>query len=175
MARLELVSRFIEGSGSAADRQEGGDVDGELEGAAAGVGWEGDRAEMSFEAGGEGVGTGGFHQAEADEVPLGVDPEVLLIPLPGHSAGHTGVAVRDGEGWMLHCGDAYFNRSEMGTPPVAPKGIAAFERVIAADNKARMHNQERLRELAADHGDEVRLFCAHDHVELEREQGSPPA
>lgn len=107
---------------------------------------------------------------ESVRVLPGVDPEVLLIPLPGHSAGHTGVAVRDGDGWMLHCGDAYFNRTELETPPLPPKGIAAFERIIAADNAARMNNQQRLRELAAGHGDEVRLFCAHDHVELEGEQ-----
>ncbi|MCB0865793.1 MAG: MBL fold metallo-hydrolase [Solirubrobacterales bacterium] len=100
----------------------------------------------------------------------GVDPEVLLIPLPGHSAGHTGVAVRDGDGWLLHCGDAYFNRCELETPPVAPKGIAAFEGIIAADNDARLANQQRLRELAAAHSDEVRLVCAHDHVELEGER-----
>ena len=41
---------------------------------------------------------------------------------------------------------------------------------MAADNSARVANQARLRELARDHGDEVRLFCAHDPVELEREQ-----
>jgi hypothetical protein len=41
---------------------------------------------------------------------------------------------------------------------------------MAADEGARRRNQERLRELAREHGDEVRLFCAHDHVELKREQ-----
>ncbi|HTR89992.1 MAG TPA: MBL fold metallo-hydrolase, partial [Solirubrobacteraceae bacterium] len=35
--------------------------------------------------------------------------EIVLIPLAGHTRGHTGVAIRDGEGWLLHCGDAYFN------------------------------------------------------------------
>ena len=40
---------------------------------------------------------------------------------------------------------------------------------MAQDAKARGANQERLRELARGHGDEVRLFCAHDPVELERE------
>ncbi len=107
---------------------------------------------------------------ESVSILPGVEPEVLMIPLAGHSVGHTAVAVRDGEGWMLHCGDGYFNRSEMATPPSAPPGIAAFQRIIAADNKARMANQERLRELLADHGEDVRIFCAHDHVELEREQ-----
>ena len=37
---------------------------------------------------------------ESVRVLPGVDPEVLLIPLPGHSAGHTGVAIRNGDGWM---------------------------------------------------------------------------
>jgi len=37
----------------------------------------------------------------------GARDDVLLIPLPGHSRGHCGVAVKTGEGWLLHCGDAY--------------------------------------------------------------------
>ena len=45
-----------------------------------------------------------------------------------------------------------------------------FQNLTAADNKARKSNQERLRELAARHGDEVTLLCSHDPHELEREQ-----
>ena len=109
---------------------------------------------------------------EAIRVMPGTDPEVLLIPLVGHSRGHTGVAVRDpdGSGWMLHCGDAYFHRDEIGTPPHCPPGLRVFQAAMADDGSARVKNQERLRELARDHGDEVRLFCAHDPVELQREQ-----
>ncbi len=40
-------------------------------------------------------------------------PRSLLIPLVGHSRGHSGIAVRDGDGWILHCGDAYFHRNEV--------------------------------------------------------------
>jgi hypothetical protein len=32
----------------------------------------------------------------------------------------------------------------------------------------RSRNQDRLRELARDHGDEIELFCSHDPLELER-------
>jgi 4-hydroxy-3-methylbut-2-enyl diphosphate reductase IspH len=39
---------------------------------------------------------------------------------------------------------------------------------MAADGSARSNNEQRLRELAREHGDEVRMFCAHDPVELER-------
>jgi len=99
-----------------------------------------------------------------------LEAEVLLIPLLGHSRGHTGVAIRDGDGWLLHCGDSYFNHREMQTPPSCPPVLRFFQNITASDNKARRANQERLRELAARHGDEVTLFCAHDPHELKREQ-----
>ena len=108
---------------------------------------------------------------ESIRVMPGVDPEVLLIPLPGHSRGHCAIAVRDAEGWMLHCGDAYFHRNEMASPPSCPPGLRLFQRGLSADNDARVANQERIRELSRDHGDEVRVFCAHDAVELERSAG----
>lgn len=118
------------------------------------------------------------HDADGDEwlgfagirILPGIDAEILLIPLLGHSRGHTGVAIRSGEGWMLHCGDSYFNHAEMQTPPSCPPVMRFFQNLTASDGKARRANQERLRELAARHGDEVTLFCAHDPHELEREQ-----
>jgi glyoxylase-like metal-dependent hydrolase (beta-lactamase superfamily II) len=117
-----------------------------------------------------GAGGDSWFGFESTRILPGLDPEILMIPLPGHSRGHTAVAVRDGEGWLLHCGDAYFHRNEMSMPPSCPPGLRIFQRLMAADEDARQRNQERLRELARDHGEEVRLFCAHDHLELEREQ-----
>lgn len=98
----------------------------------------------------------------------GIDAEVLLIPLLGHSVGHTGVAIKDGEGWLLHCGDAYFDRREMAVPPSCPPMLRFFQNLTASDNPTRKSNQERLRELNAAHGDEVRLLCSHDPHELEQ-------
>ena len=109
---------------------------------------------------------------ESIRVLPGVAPEVLMIPLIGHSRGHAGIAVRDGDGWLLHCGDAYFNRNEIKTPHSCPAGLGAFQKLMADDATARIANQERLRELARAHGDQVRLFCAHDPVELGREAAS---
>jgi glyoxylase-like metal-dependent hydrolase (beta-lactamase superfamily II) len=99
-----------------------------------------------------------------------IDGEVLLVPLLGHTRGHTAVAIRSADGWLLHCGDAYFNHGEVQTPPSCPPMLRFFQNLTAADNKARKANQERLRELASRHGEEVTLFCAHDPHELEREQ-----
>jgi glyoxylase-like metal-dependent hydrolase (beta-lactamase superfamily II) len=96
--------------------------------------------------------------------------EIALVPLRGHSLGHTGVAIRTGEGWLLHCGDAYFNHGEVESPPTCPAGLRFFQNLNAADGKARKANQGRLRELAAHHGDEIDLICSHDPHELERER-----
>ena len=47
----------------------------------------------------------------------GLPPEILLVPLAGHTWGHAGVAVREENGaWLLHAADAYFYRGEIGDP-----------------------------------------------------------
>jgi glyoxylase-like metal-dependent hydrolase (beta-lactamase superfamily II) len=97
----------------------------------------------------------------------GSDAEILLIPLAGHTRGHTGVAVRTSAGWLLHCGDAYFNRAEVQTPPHCPPGLSAFQYLNQVDGGARRRNRERLRELAERHGSEVQLICSHDAHTLE--------
>jgi glyoxylase-like metal-dependent hydrolase (beta-lactamase superfamily II) len=104
-----------------------------------------------------------------------LDVEVALIPLVGHTIGHTGVAINDGSHWFLHCGDAYFNHAEVTEAAAAPPILRAFQRIMAADNGARADNAARLRELAAAHGNEVTLFCSHDPHELEREQTASAA
>jgi glyoxylase-like metal-dependent hydrolase (beta-lactamase superfamily II) len=112
---------------------------------------------------------------ESVRILPGIDTELLLIPLFGHSRGHTGVALRTADGWLLHCGDAYFNHGEVATPPSCPPGLRFFQNLNAADNRARKANQERLRELAARHGDEITFVCSHDPHELEREQARTSA
>lgn len=97
----------------------------------------------------------------------GSDEEILLIPLPGHSHGHAGVAIRTGQRWLLHCGDAYFNQGEMQTPPRCPAGMRAFEALTNSDTRKRLENQERLRELAREHFGEVDLICSHDPSTLQ--------
>jgi glyoxylase-like metal-dependent hydrolase (beta-lactamase superfamily II) len=91
-----------------------------------------------------------------------LDAEVAMVPLAGHSSGHTGIAVKEARGWLLHCGDAYFHQGEVSTPPSCPPGLRLFQKLNAHDGAKRMQNQERLRELAREHSDEVRLICSHD-------------
>lgn len=111
----------------------------------------------------------GFESIRA--MPGGGD-EILLIPLTGHTRGHCGVAVRSGEGWLLHCGDAYFFHGEVtAQDPHCPPGLRAFQTLVQIDGATRRRNQTRLRELVRGHGDAVTLFCAHDPVELARHRG----
>ena len=102
--------------------------------------------------------------------PLGeLADEVALVPLYGHTRGHSGVALRRaGGGWLLHAGDAYFHHTEVTTTPRAPRALRLFQRLVEIDGPARHANQARLRELVASHADEVQVFCAHDPIELER-------
>ncbi len=130
-----------------------------------GVHWRHEPRWVRHEGGGE-----QWFGFEGIRILPGIDAEVLLIPLLGHTRGHTGVAIRAGEGWLLHCGDAYFDHREMTVPPSCPPMLRLFQNLTASDNRARKSNQERLRELAGAHGDEVRLVCSHDPNELEQAQ-----
>jgi glyoxylase-like metal-dependent hydrolase (beta-lactamase superfamily II) len=99
--------------------------------------------------------------------PIAGVPDVLLVPLGGHSRGHTGVAVETESGWLLHAGDAYFARSEIDPDrPRCPFGLAIFQRLLDVDGTLRHENQARLRELTRARGSSVRIFCAHDSEEL---------
>ncbi len=99
----------------------------------------------------------------------GLPPEILLVPLRGHTHGHTGVAVSSRDGWLLHAGDAYYYQGEIHpNKPHCPVGLTLVQRLGAVDNRTRLRNQERLRQLVCEHKGEVRIFSAHDPVEFER-------
>ena len=95
----------------------------------------------------------------------GLPPEILLIPLIGHTRGHAGVAIQTSDGWLLHAGDAYFYRHEMdASNRHCTLGLQAYQRLMEVDRTARLHNQDRLYALSSTH-DDVRLFCSHDAIE----------
>lgn len=94
----------------------------------------------------------------------GLPPEILLIPLPGHTRGHAGVAIETSEGWLLHAGDAYFYRDEMKPEYHCTPGLKAYQWMMEVDRKARLLNQDRLRQLAL--SNDAKLFCSHDAIEF---------
>ncbi|WP_369600463.1 MBL fold metallo-hydrolase [Hahella sp. SMD15-11] len=98
---------------------------------------------------------------EAVRAPVPGVEDLLMIPLPGHSRGHAGIAVNTTDGWLLHGGDAWFNRRELSDDAWAPVGIAAVESLFETSRAQRKHNLMRVRELHARHP-EIRLICSHD-------------
>ena len=101
----------------------------------------------------------------------GLPPEILLVPLAGHTRGHTGVAVRTGEKWLLHAGDAYFFHREMDDQPWCTPMLRFFQHHMQVDGRARRRNRARLQDLAKAHRSDIEVFSAHDAAELERYRG----
>lgn len=101
----------------------------------------------------------------------GLPADILLIPLGGHSEGHSAVAVNTGKRWLLHAGDAYFYHGEVHPDDPRSHPLLDFVQLGAeVDRPLRLGNQARLREVARLHGDKVEVFCAHDPWEFQRYQ-----
>ena len=112
----------------------------------------------------------------------GLPPEILMVPLPGHTLGHSGVAVSVGGGWKLirqmvtddHlgwkllAGDAYFNQDELVDPRRCPPAARVYQSLMEVDRAKRFANQARLRELVAENGSAVDVFCSHDPYDVDR-------
>lgn len=112
---------------------------------------------------------------ESVRILPGLDEEIALVPLAGHTRGHTAIAIDRGDDWLLHCGDAFFDVRELQSPPVCPPMLRLFQRVTAIDYAARSDNLERLRELADARGEEIDMLCSHDPRDLERRQQAAAA
>ncbi|HUQ06238.1 MAG TPA: MBL fold metallo-hydrolase [Kofleriaceae bacterium] len=111
-----------------------------------------------------------FHGFSGVRALAGLPPEILLVPMVGHTLGHAGVAVDTGAGWLLYAADAYFFHREMEAHPYCTPGLRFYQWMMEKDRDSRLANQRRLRELALIGGD-VKVFCAHDVVEFERIAG----
>jgi glyoxylase-like metal-dependent hydrolase (beta-lactamase superfamily II) len=99
---------------------------------------------------------------EAREISDG-SADVLLIPLPGHTLGHCGVAIAQGDRWLLHVGDAYYLRAEL-FEENHPVSVLAAQR--ADNDELRRASLAHLRRLARDHGDMIAMTGYHDVGEL---------
>ena len=108
-----------------------------------------------------------WHGFDGVRQPDGLPPEILMVPLAGHTLGHAGVAMRVDGHWLLQAGDAYFHHREMAAEPWCTPGLRAYQTLMEKDRGARLANQERLRRLRQTAAADVTIFCAHDPVEFE--------
>ncbi|BCG25360.1 hypothetical protein TUM18999_35510 [Pseudomonas tohonis] len=129
--------------------------------------WQGVRHWQPYAAQGE--SWKGFAAVKA---LIGCEAEdIYLVPLRGHTLGHAGVAVAVPGGWLLHAGDAYFYRGEIGySQRHCTPGLRFYQWMMEADAQARAANQQRLRQAALTQPD-LRIFCSHDAQEFARLSG----
>lgn len=99
----------------------------------------------------------------ATQALRGVEADIALVPLIGHTRGHSAVVLQTPTSWMLHAGDAIFHRNELGQHGPTPRGINALTSFLQTDKPARLASVGALRELAA-RG--VVINSAHDPQQL---------
>ena len=98
---------------------------------------------------------------------------IYLVLLPGHTRGHCGVAIASENGWLFNCGDAAspFHRdvdphgypAEMQPLNIVPGWLS--RRLIGT-------HVQKLRNLIAEHGDEINMFSSHDIYCYEKNKAS---
>jgi glyoxylase-like metal-dependent hydrolase (beta-lactamase superfamily II) len=101
----------------------------------------------------------------------GLDADIGLVPMHGHTRGHSAIVVRNGARWLVHAGDAYFHHHSVdGTGASVPPGFRAFERIVETDAPKRRASLAAIRQLRASYAD-LDVFCAHDEAEYSALRG----
>jgi len=93
-------------------------------------------------------------------------PDVLLVPLIGHTRGHCAVALRTGDGWILHCGDVYTHLAQVDQSLRCPPGAKWHFKSTAIDRESVLACLAKVRELLQHHRKEVSICCSHDPDEF---------
>lgn len=95
---------------------------------------------------------------ELDHIAQGI----VMVFMPGHTRGHSAIAVDAGERWILHCGDAFYLHGKLEGRKAGPKLLGFGELSLAFDKKQLVANQERLAELWRRKEPDLMIINAHD-------------
>jgi glyoxylase-like metal-dependent hydrolase (beta-lactamase superfamily II) len=100
----------------------------------------------------------GMECLRTGDIPRGI----LMVPLAGHTRGHCGVAVDTDEGWLLHCGDAFYVAAELNEADGPGIGLRTFRRIAHCDYREAMRQLDRIRLAVSESGNNLILVAAHD-------------
>jgi glyoxylase-like metal-dependent hydrolase (beta-lactamase superfamily II) len=101
----------------------------------------------------------------------GLDTDIGLVPMHGHTRGHSAVVVKSRDDrWLVHAGDAYFHRASIEGDGGVPAGFFVFERAMQMVPAQRRASVAALRQLCASYRD-LDVFCAHDEREYAAMRG----
>jgi glyoxylase-like metal-dependent hydrolase (beta-lactamase superfamily II) len=92
---------------------------------------------------------------------------VVMVSMPGHTKGHAAIAVDAGDYWILHAGDAFFDRRQLSGGIPTPAFVATETAMMVNPRQVRA-NHARLKELWHSPDDTVRIINAHDSELLRR-------
>jgi glyoxylase-like metal-dependent hydrolase (beta-lactamase superfamily II) len=103
----------------------------------------------------------------------GISPQICLVPLPGHTRGHCGVAVATDRGWIFNCGDA----ANPSHKEVDIHGHAADKQSLIflpgwVSFRFCGPHVPALRRLVKEHRNEVSVFSSHDIYSFEKNLNS---
>lgn len=91
-----------------------------------------------------------------------IDDDLLLIPMPGHTMGHCGVATKLDDQWILHCGDAFYLGTDL---LLERKGLSNVSLILgeamAFNNKQRLQTLQKIRDYKAQYTD-TQITNSHD-------------
>jgi glyoxylase-like metal-dependent hydrolase (beta-lactamase superfamily II) len=92
-----------------------------------------------------------------------LEADFHLLPLPGHTRGHCGVAIGKPGKWLLHCGDAaspYYSGADL-----HDRGPSSYLLDFLPDSIALQimgPHVPKLRSLINQHGDQIQAISSHD-------------
>lgn len=99
-----------------------------------------------------------WYGLEARKIDIGVDIEIFLIPLFGHTNGHCGVAIKPDSNWIFYIADAYYLRAELKDQNHPVNELAKMR---ADNNDLRITTVDKIRDFVNKHP-EVVVFGYHD-------------
>jgi glyoxylase-like metal-dependent hydrolase (beta-lactamase superfamily II) len=98
----------------------------------------------------------------------GLPSGIVMVPLPGHTRGHCGVAVQTDGGWLLHCGDAFYVKDELKGTNNSGYGVRAFRRLAHMNHYKALQQLDRINSAVDVSDGKVDLVCSHDVGGLSR-------
>lgn len=99
---------------------------------------------------------------EARKIIADIETDVFLIPLFGHTLGHSGVALKKDNKWLFYIADAYYMRIELND---INHPVNELAQIRADNNDLRIATVDKIRKLLKDHP-EIEIFGYHDIEEF---------
>lgn len=99
---------------------------------------------------------------DARRLNAGLEAEVYLVPLFGHTSGHCGVALQVQHKWLFYVADAYYMRAELNDSRHPVNELASMR---ADNNDLRIATVDKIRKFVNDYP-EIEVFGYHDIEEF---------